>query len=93
MALEDIELFPRQNVLDLYSKTCLKRPLERRQKFLLKTDYHLMQVKSIAECLEHSAMISTFIYLPIVFNTFVLSIFEWPLKTSLTVYENTSRSK
>ena len=34
---------------------------------------------------EHSAILSTFIKLPFVFNTFVLSIFEWPLKTGLTL--------
>ena len=44
-----------------YSKTCLKRPLKRRAKFVFKTDYHLMQVKSIAECSkgEHSAILLT----------------------------------
>ena len=37
---------------------------------------------SIAECREHSAVpSSTFIKLPFVLKTFVLSIFEWPLKT------------
>ena len=49
-----------------------------------------MQVKSIAECslgapLEHSAVLLTCIKLPPVFKTFVLSIFEWPLKTGFTV--------
>ena len=34
---------------------------------------------------EHSAILSTFIKLPFVFKTFVLSIFEWPLKTGFTV--------
>ena len=56
------------------------------QKLVFKTDYHLMQVKSIAECSsEHSAILLTFIKLPFVFKTFVLSIFEWPLKTGFTV--------
>ena len=32
---------------------------------------------------EHSVILSTFIKLPFVFKTFVLSIFEWPLKTGL----------
>ena len=32
---------------------------------------------------EHSAILSTFIKLPFVFKTFVLSIFEWSLKTGL----------
>ena len=33
----------------------------------------------------HSAILSTFIMLPFVFKIFVLSIFEWPLKTGFTV--------
>ena len=35
---------------------------------------------------EHSAILLTFIKLPFVINTFVLSIFEWPLKTGFTVW-------
>ena len=35
--------------------------------------------------LEHSAILLTFIKLPFVFKTFVLSIFEWPLRTGFTV--------
>ena len=73
-----------------YSKTCVKRPLSKRYIFF-KTDYRLMQVKSIAECSkgEHSAILSTFIKLPFVINTFVLtfvlSIFKWPFYTGFTV--------
>ena len=37
---------------------------------------------------EHSAMLSTFIKLPIVIKIFVLSIFEWPLYTDFTVCLN-----
>ena len=45
-----------------------------------------MQVKYIAESpREHSAIISTFIKLPFVIKIFVLSIFEWPLKTGFTM--------
>ena len=35
---------------------------------------------------EHSAILLTFIKLPFVTKIFVLSIFEWPLKTGFTVY-------
>ena len=35
---------------------------------------------------EHFAILLTFIKLSFVFKTFVLSIFEWPLKTRFTVY-------
>ena len=52
------------------------------------TDFRLMQVKSIAECSEHSAILSTFIKLPFVNKIFVLSIFEWPHKTGFTVFVN-----
>ena len=34
---------------------------------------------------EHSAILSTFIKLPFFIITFVLSIFEWPLKTGFPV--------
>ena len=33
----------------MYNKTCLKRPLSKRPKNVFKTNYGLMQVKSIAE--------------------------------------------
>ena len=48
-----------------------------------------MQVKSIKNApREHSAILSTFIKLPFVFKTFVLSIFEWPFYTGFTVHAN-----
>ena len=47
------------------------------------SNWSLMQVKSIAECSNGSVL--TFIKLPFVVKTFVLSIFEWPLKTCSTV--------
>ena len=43
-----------------------------------------MQVKIITEC-SHSAILLTFIKLQFLIKTFVLSIFEWPLKTGFTV--------
>ena len=55
--------------LDLlnYSETCLKRPLKRRQK----------------NSFQDRLSLSTFIKLHFVIKIFVLSIFEWPLKTGL----------
>ena len=35
---------------------------------------------------EHSAILSTIIKLPFVFKTFVLSIFEYPLKTGFNIH-------
>ena len=54
---------------------------------VIKIDYHLKQVRGIAECSkgEHSAVLLTCIKIPHGFKTFVLSIFEWPLKTGFTV--------
>ena len=49
--------------LSMYSKTCVKRPLSKRQKIGFNTYYRLMQVKSIAECSKHSAILSIFIKL------------------------------
>ena len=51
-----------------------------------------MQVKSIAEYCrmlqgEHSAILSTFIKLPIGIKTLVLSIFERSLKAGFTVFQ------
>ena len=37
---------------------------------------------------EHSAILSTFIKLPFAIKTFILSIFEWSLKTGFTVVTN-----
>ena len=66
-------------------KPVLSGHSKRRPKMVFKTDYPLMQVKSTAVCSkgEHSAILLTFIKQPFVFKTFVLSIFEWPLKTDL----------
>ena len=69
----------------IYSKTCLKWPLKKKTKTLaFKINYHLMQVKNIAECSKR-AFCNTF-DLHLSFKIFVLSIFEWPLKTSFTVF-------
>ena len=51
-------------------KPCLKRPfIKEDQTLVLKTDYCLLQFKSISECSkrEHSAILLTFIQLPLVF--------------------------
>ena len=53
------------------------------------TNNLLMQIQSIAECsVEHYTILLTCIKLSNGFTTFVLSIFEWPHKTSFTVYPN-----
>ena len=42
---------------------------------------------------DHSAILLTFIKLPFVVKTFVLSIFKWPFYTGFTVHEKYSTSK
>ena len=54
-----------------YTGTCVKRQLLKIPKIGLKTNYRLMQVKSIAEC-SHSAILSAFIKLPIATKIFVV---------------------
>ena len=40
----------------IYSKACVKRPLSKRLKLIFKTNYRLMQVRSIAECSNGSIL-------------------------------------
>ena len=58
---------------------------KRSPKLVFKTDYRLMQAKCIAECSKRAFCITFDLHndikIPFVFYTFILSIFEWPLKT------------
>ena len=56
-----------------YSKTCVKWPLSKRPKI------------DFQDQGEYSAILSTFIKLPLVIKFFVMSIFEWSFFTGLTV--------
>ena len=70
-----------------YDKTCLKRPLKKNTKNWFSRPI-IPQCRSKVlqnALLEHFAILSTFIKLPFVCKTFVLSIFEWLLKTGFTV--------
>ena len=68
-------------------KPVLSGHSQKDQKLVFKTDYRLMQVKSIAKCSKGSisAILLTFIKLPFSIKTFVFSILEWLLKTGFTV--------
>ena len=55
--------------------------LKKTETWFLKPNYRVMKIKSI----EHSAILPSFIKLPIVIKIFVMSIFEWPFYTSFTV--------
>ena len=57
----------------------------KKTKYWFKSNYRLMDFKSIAECSEHSAILLKCIKLPFVIKIFVLSIFEWSFYTGLTV--------
>ena len=69
------------------SKTCLKRPLAKRPKFGFQDRLSLNACQKYCRMfpLEHSAILLTCIKLPFVIKIFVLSNFEWPLKTDSTV--------
>ena len=75
------------NVIFLYSKTCLKQSLKKKTKIDFQDRLSLNAGQKYCRMLqaEHSALLLTFIKLPFVINIFVLSIFEWPLKTGFTV--------
>ena len=70
-----------------YSKAGLKRPLKKKTKIVFQDRLLLNAGQKYCRMLslEHSVILSTFIKLPFAIHTFVLSIFEWPLKTGFTV--------
>ena len=73
-----------------YSKTYLKWPLKKKTKISFQDRLSLNTGQKYCRMPqgEHSAILSTFIQLPFVIKTFVLSIIEWPLKTGFTVHSN-----
>ena len=66
----------------IYSKICLKQPLSKRPKIGFQDQLSL----NAGQKEEHSAILSTSIKLSFVIKIFVLSNFEWPLKTGFTVF-------
>ena len=68
-------------------KTCLKWPLKKKTKIVFQDRLLLNSSQKYCRMLqgEHSAILSIFIKLPFAIKTFVLSCFEWPLKTGFTV--------
>ena len=71
----------------MYSKTCVKRPLSKTQKFAFQDQLSLNAGQKYWRMLPlgHSAILLTCIKLPFFIKTFVLSIFEWPFYTGFTV--------
>ena len=76
-------------------KTCVKRPLSKRPKIGFQDQLSLNAGQKYCGMLqeEHSAILSTFIKLPFVIKTFVLSIFEWQSYTAFTVLISLSSNK
>ena len=72
----------------IYSKTCVKRPLSKRPKIGFQDQLSLYAGQKHCRMPKggHSAILSTFIKLPFVIKIFVLSVFEWPSYTGSTVY-------
>ena len=71
----------------MYSKTCVKQPLSKRQKIGFQDQLSLDAGQKYCRMLqrEHSAILMTFIEPPFDIQSFVLSIFEWPFYTGFTV--------
>ena len=74
-------------VILIYFKTCLKGPLKKQTKigFQDRLSFNTGHKCCRMLQLEPYAILLTFIKLPFVITTFVLSIFEWPLKIGFTV--------
>ena len=72
----------------LYSKPCLKWQLKKNTKIGFQDQLSLNASQKYCRMLEreHSAILSTLIELLFSIKTFVLYIFEWPLKTCFTVF-------
>ena len=71
-----------------YSKTFLKQPLSKRPKVGFQDRLLLNAGQKYCRMLQESILQyfrPSLSYLPFVFKTFVLNIFEWPLKTGFTV--------
>ena len=71
-----------------YSKTFLERPLKKETKIGFQDRLLLNAGRKYCRMLplEHSAILLTFIKLPFVIKIFLLSVFEWSLKTGFTVF-------
>ena len=74
--------------VEAYSKTCVKRPVSKRPQIGFQDQLSLKTGQKYCRMLqgEHSAILLTFIKLPFVINNFVLSSFERPFYTGLTVF-------
>ena len=74
-------------ILAKYSKTCVKQIPSKRPKSGFQDRLSLNTGQKYCRMLqsEHSAILLTYIKLPVVIKSFVLSIFEWMFYTRFTV--------
>ena len=77
----------KHEVYSVHSKTCVKTVTLKRAKIGFQEQSSLNAGHKYFRMLqgEHSAILLTFIKLPFVIKIFVLSIFDWPFYTGLTV--------
>ena len=76
-----------QSGLDLhYSKTCVNGHSKKKIGFQDQLSLNAGQKYCRMLQGKHSAILLTFIKLPFVIKTFVLSIFEWPFYSGFTVF-------
>ena len=71
----------------IFSKSCVKRHSQKDQNLVFKTNYRLMQVKSIAECSKGRSILQYFrpsLSYQLLLRSFCL-FFEWPFYTGFTV--------
>ena len=75
-----------ENNSDTYTKTCVKRSFSERPKIGFQAQLSLNAGQKYCRMCQggHSAILSTFIKLPVVIKTFVLTIFEWLFYTGFT---------
>ena len=74
-------------MIHVYSKTCLKQPLEKDKTKILMTSGSLMKVESIAEC-SHWTFTPALCDNGSCVKTIFGLLFEWMLKTGFTAYVN-----
>ena len=85
--LAHVKIISHKCSLTQYSKTCLMGPLKKKTKIGFQDQLSLNAGQMYCRMLqgEHFAILLTFIKLPFVIKIFILSIFDWPLKTGFTV--------
>ena len=85
-----LQLPTSNTVTAINSETCVKRPLSKRPKIGFQDQLSLNAGQKNCRMLqrEHSAILPSSIKHPFVIKTFVLSFFEWPFYTGITVHYN-----